>query len=69
MLSTSMEGNMLALEAGRHPHIITRPCKNREDAERWALALLARGFAPVTIDGVEFQPEAAEPSTLEVTTE
>ena len=53
-----MEGNMLALEAGTMPHVITRPCPNRADAERWARELSRRGFLPVTIDGVRFEPEA-----------
>ena len=46
---------MLDLEAGRHPHIITRPCHDRAEAERWAEELIRRGFAPVTIDGVVYQ--------------
>ncbi len=49
---------MLALEAGTMPHVITRPCPNRADAERWARELSRRGFLPVTIDGVRFEPEA-----------
>ncbi len=48
---------MLELEAGRHPHIITRPCKDRAEAERWAEELIRRGFAPVTIDNVAYPPE------------
>ena len=52
---------MLALEAGTYPHVITRPCQDRADAERWATELMARGFVPVTIDGVGFEPAAGEP--------
>ena len=48
---------MIALEAGTMPHVITRPCVDRGDAERWALALIQRGFVPVTLDGVTFEPE------------
>jgi hypothetical protein len=59
-----MEGNMLALQAGIHPHIITRPCRDRDEAERWALALIQRGFAPVTIDGVDFKHHTGEPDSL-----
>lgn len=46
---------MLALEAGQHPHIITRPCQDWNDVERWARVLTARGFAPITINGVTFE--------------
>ncbi len=49
---------MLALEAGTEPHIITRPCPDRADAERWARELIKQGYEPVTIDGVRFEPEA-----------
>jgi hypothetical protein len=52
-----MEGNMLALKAGTKPHIITRPCPDQADAERWARELIKRGYEPVTIDGVRFAPE------------
>jgi hypothetical protein len=55
-----MEGNMLALEAGTKPHIITRPCRNQAEAEWWAGELIKRGFEPVTIDGVRFVPTAIE---------
>jgi hypothetical protein len=53
-----MEGTMIALEAGTMPHVITRPCVDRADAERWARELISRGFVPVTLDGVRFEPEA-----------
>jgi uroporphyrinogen-III synthase len=55
-----MEGNMLALEAGTKPHIITRPCRNQADAEWWAHELIKRGFVPVLIDGVRFEPDLAQ---------
>ncbi len=45
---------MLDLEAGRHPHVVTRPCRDRAEAERWAHQLAARGFLPVTIDRASF---------------
>ena len=53
---SSMEENMLDLEAGRHPHVITRPCSDRAEAERWARELTLRGFIPVTINGVRYLP-------------
>jgi hypothetical protein len=46
---------MLDLEAGRHPHVITRPCRDRAEAERWAQALASRGFVPVTINAAVYQ--------------
>ena len=46
---------MLTLEAGQHPHIITRPCREWSEAERWARVLAARGFIPVKINGVKFE--------------
>ena len=51
---------MFDLEAGTHPHVITRPCLDRSDAERWAMELARRGFVPVTIGGTLFTPEAGE---------
>ena len=51
---------MLALEAGTKPHIITRPCPDQADAERWAHELISRGFVPVFIDGVRFEPAIVE---------
>ncbi len=54
-----MEGNMLALEAGTKPHIITRPCRDQADAEWWAHELIERGFVPVLINGVRFEPASA----------
>lgn len=51
---------MLELEAGTAPHVITRPCPDRADAERWADELIRRGFVPVLIDGEAYQPKAAE---------
>ena len=51
---------MLALEAATKPHIITRPCPTRADAEWWAKELIRRGFEPVTIDGMRFEPVDAE---------
>jgi hypothetical protein len=60
---SSMEGNMLELEAGRHPHVITRPCRDRDDAERWARELTSRGFIPVMIDGVVYRPLVDESVT------
>jgi hypothetical protein len=56
---------MFNLEAGAHPHIITRPYMNRADAERWAKELTRRGFLPVTIDGTLFTPEAEKIKTAE----
>jgi hypothetical protein len=53
-------GDMFDLEAGTHPHIITRPCSDRADAERWAGELTRRGFVPITIDGTLFAPKARE---------
>ena len=53
---------MFDLHAGTHPHIITRSCLDRADAERWAGELMRRGFVPVTIDGALFTPE---PSVVE----
>lgn len=49
-----MEGNMLDLKAGRQPHVITRPCRDRGEAERWARELISRGFIQVAIDGVRY---------------
>jgi hypothetical protein len=46
---------MLALEAGQHPHVITRPCHDWRDVERWARVLSAQGFVPVRINGVRFE--------------
>ena len=42
---------MLHLYAGHHPHVITRPCRDRVEAEHWAQTLIERGFGPVFIDG------------------
>ena len=53
-----MEVNMPHLQAGRDPHIITRQCRDRDDAERWAVQLIQRGFGPVIIDGSWFDPGA-----------
>ncbi len=50
---------MFDLEAGTHPHIITRPCSDRSEAERWAGELVRRGFVPVTISGTLFTPKSA----------
>lgn len=52
---------MIEVRAGRHPHIITRPCHDRAEAEQWARRLLARGVEPVLIDDQPFEttPEAA----------
>ena len=50
---------MFDLQAGTRPHIITRPCADRADAERWARELSRRGFVPVTIDGTLFTSQAA----------
>ncbi len=38
--------------AGRAPHTISRPCADRQDAERWAARMIASGLGPVAIDGV-----------------
>lgn len=45
---------MIELEAGLPPHVITRPCRDGIEAEWWARELIARGFAPVILDGVLF---------------
>ncbi len=50
---------MFNLHAGTRPHIITRPCADRADAERWARELSVRGFVPVTINGQPFTPQAS----------
>ena len=46
--------DMIELEAGLPPHVITRPCRDGIEAEWWARELITRGFAPVTLDGVPF---------------
>lgn len=46
--------DMIELEAGLPPHVITRPCRDGIEAEWWARELIARGFAPVILDGVLF---------------
>ena len=46
---------MVHLEAGQHPHIITRPCGTRAEAERWAQELSRRGFRPALIDGRRYE--------------
>ena len=50
---------MLHLQAGRDPHVITRQCHDQEEAERWAVELIQRGFTPVIIDGSWFDPQAS----------
>lgn len=46
--------------AGRAPHTISRPCADREDAERWAARMIANGLGPVAIDGVLVSPEGPD---------
>jgi hypothetical protein len=46
------EVGMLRVVAGRAPHTISRPCADRQDAERWAARMIAHGLGPVAIDGV-----------------
>jgi hypothetical protein len=57
-----LEDSMFHLQAGRDPHLITRQCRDRKEAERWAVELIQLGFAPVIIDGAWFDPgqEAAK---------
>ena len=45
---------MLHVQAGQHPHVITKQCRDRQEAEDWARELIERGFTPVIIDGVRF---------------
>ena len=47
--------------AGRAPHTISRPCADRQDAERWAARMIANGLGPVAIDGVLVSPEEPAP--------
>ncbi len=54
--------------AGRAPHTISRPCADREDAERWAARMIAEGLGPVAIDGV-LVPEGAANSQARAGTE
>ena len=46
---------MLIVKAGVYPHIITRWCCHREEAEQWAGQCASSGLAPVTIDGKPFE--------------
>lgn len=48
---------MWTVVGGRDRSTITRPCRDREEAEQWARQLLKAGITPVKIDGVQFEPE------------
>lgn len=56
---------MLQVVAGRAPNTISRPCRDRKEAEQWAAKVLALGFEPARIDCSPFPPEGAKWPVLE----